>query len=229
MLPSHPVQRFAAGASLLLLLASTAHGDELPSQAPLPSCLDQTIKDELGNQLVPRGVQKRNFLKVHHLELAAKGGLYGGDLTSSSWIAGGSLGFWITEDLGLQASFETTPLALDLDAPLASFFGTDHFKPGMGYLALGDVLWSPIHAKMKIGGGIVHGDLIAMFGAGRLVHDSVQGVTFDAGFMLDLFTTKIFTIRLEARDVMAVQEAVAETRFTNNIITTGGFAFWIPL
>jgi len=225
------VQRFAVGASLLVLFAaSTARADgDLPSEAPLPSCLDRTIRDELGNQLKPRGVQKRNFLKRKHLELAAKGGLYGGDLTSSSWIGGGGLVYWITEDLGVQGSFEVTPIALDLDSPLQQFFGTQHFRPGMGYLALGDLLWSPIHAKMKIGGGIVHGDLITEFGAGRLIHDSVQGVTFDAGFMLDLFTTRIFTIRFEARDVMAVQEAVAQTRFTNNIVTTGGFAFWIPL
>ncbi len=222
------MQRFAAGL-LLLALTSTASADQLPSEAPLPSCLDQTMKDELGNELHPRGVQKKDFLKVHHLEIVAKGGLYGGDLTSSSWIAGGALAFWITEDLALQTSFEVTPIALDLDSPLAQFFGKSQFTPGMGYLALGSVLWSPMHAKMKVGGGIVHGDLIVDVGAGRLIHDSVQGVTFNAGMMLDLFTTKVMTVRIEARDVMAIQEAVAETRFTNNIVTTAGLAFWIPL
>jgi outer membrane beta-barrel protein len=121
-----------------------------------------------------------------------------------------------------------THVALDLDEPLAEFFGDDRFEPGLGYLALGSLLWSPIHTKMKVGGGIVHGDIIFSAGAGRLVHDSVQGITFDAGVMLDLFTTRWLTFRFEARDVMAVQEAVAETRFTNNIVTTAGIAFWIP-
>jgi outer membrane beta-barrel protein len=218
----------------VLCAAGTASADdlkdkaELPSEAPLPSCLDKTMRDELATQLHARGVQKRNFLKVHRVEVAAKGGLYGGDLTSSSWIAGGSLGFWFTEDLGLQVSAEITPIALDLDAPLAKFFGDDRFEKGMGYLGLAELLWSPIHAKMKIGGGIVHSDLIVSAGAGRLFHDSVQGVTYDAGFMLDLFTTKVMTFRFEARDVMAVQEAVTNTRFTNNIVTTAGIAFWIP-
>lgn len=201
---------------------------QLPSRSPLPSCLDKTIKDELGNTLRPRGVQKKDFLKNKKLEVIARGGLFAGDLTSSSWIAGGALAFFFTEDLGVQASFELTPIALDLDDPLAEFFGDDRFEPGMGYLALGSLVWAPVHAKLKIGGSIVHADLMATVGAGRLVHDSVQGVTFDAGLILDMFTTKVLTLRFEARDVMAVQEAVAETRFTNNLVATFGLAFWIP-
>src|SRR5258706_7656830 len=69
-----------------------------PSDAPLPSCLDQTIASQVGETLKPRGVQKRNFLKRGHVALVAHGGLYGGDLTSSAWIAGGSLGFFFTQD-----------------------------------------------------------------------------------------------------------------------------------
>jgi hypothetical protein len=55
----------------------------------------------------------------------------------------------------------------------------------------------------------------------------VQGVTFDAGMALELFTTGFFTVRFEGRDVMAVQEAVAETRFTNNFMATLGLSFWV--
>jgi outer membrane beta-barrel protein len=216
------------GSSVLLAAAGPAVADDLPSEAPLPSCLDKTIKDELGNTLRPRGVQKKNFLKNKKVEVVARGGLFGGDLTSSSWIAGGALAFWFTEDLAVQGSFELTPIALDLDKPLATFFGDDRFEPGMGYLAIGSLVWAPIHAKMKIGGSIIHADMMASFGAGRLVHDSVQGVTFDGGVALNLFTSKILTFRFEARDVMAVQEAVAETRYTNNLVATLGLAFWIP-
>jgi outer membrane beta-barrel protein len=230
------VQRSTRGALVLFLgisplglgTAVSARADDLPSTAPLPSCLDKTIKDELGRELEPRGVQKKNFLKDGKLEVLARGGLYGGDLTSSSWIAGGALAFYVTEDLGFQASVEATPISLDLDDPLAEFFGDDRFESGIGVLALGTVLWSPIHAKMKIGGDILHADLMVQAGGGRLVHDSVQGVTFVGGVALEMFTSKWITFRIETRDVMAVQEAVAETRFTNNIVTTAGLAVWIP-
>lgn len=199
-----------------------------PSEAPLPSCLDATIRDELGRELKPRGVQKRDFLKNKKLQITGRGGLYAGDLTSSSWIGGGALTFWFTEDLGLMLDFSVTPVALDLDEPLAEFFGDDRFEPGLGYLPLVNLTWAPIHTKMKMGGGIVHGDLLVFAGGGRLFHDSVQGATFDAGLALELFTTGVLTLRFEGRNVMAVQEAVAETRFTNNLVATFGLSLWVP-
>jgi outer membrane beta-barrel protein len=199
-----------------------------PSDAPLPSCLDQTIKDQLGAELKPRGVQKRNFAKNKKIVLVAHGGLYSGDLTSSNWIAGGSLGFFLTEDFGFQAEFDLTPLTLDLDAPLNKFFGDNRFQPGMAYVALGNAMWSPIHAKMKLGGGIVHADIMFFAGGGRMFHDAVQGLSFDGGMALDLFVSRAVTIRFDTRDLMAIEEIAGETRFTNNIVATAGLAVWIP-
>jgi outer membrane beta-barrel protein len=156
------------------------------------------------------------------------GGLHGGDLTSSSWLAGGSLGFFFTEDFGFAAEVDVTPLELDLDSPINKFFGDDRFEPGLAYIALGKLLWSPIHAKLKLGGGIVHADFLVYAGAGRMIHDAVQGIAYDAGIALDMFVTKGLTIRLSVQDLMAVQEIAAETQFTNNILATAGIAFWIP-
>ncbi len=199
-----------------------------PSDAPLPSCLDQSIKDALGRSLRPRGVQKRDFAKRGHVEIIARGGLYAGDLTSSSWIGGGAVAYWFTEDLGLELGFDVTPIALDLDSPLAEFFGDDRFEKGMGYLPMANLMWSPIHAKLKIGDSIVHSDFIVYAGGGRLIHDSVQGATFDAGIAVELLTTGVLTVRFDVRNVMAVQEVVAETRFTNNLVASFGLALWIP-
>lgn len=219
----------AAACAVALAGARAAAAEDLPSEAPLPSCLDKTIRDELGRELRPRGVQKKDFLKDGKLELALRGGLYSGDLTSSSWIAGGALALWPTEDLGLQVSIEVTHVALDLDRPLAGFFGDDRFDAGLGYLGLASLLWAPIHAKLKMGGGIVHADVLVSAGAGRLVHDSVQGVTFEGGLALALFTSRRATFRFELRDVMAVQEAVAETRYTHNVVATAGLSLWLPV
>lgn len=208
--------------------STTAAVPAKPSDAPLPSCLDQGIRDQLGEQLKPRGVQKRDFQKDNKLVLAAYGGLYSGDLTSSSWLAGGSLGYFFTEDLGIAVEFDVTPLTLDLDAPLSEFFGDTRFEPGMAYVGLANFLWSPIHAKVKLGGGIVHADIMFFAGGGRMFHDAVQGIAFDAGMALDLFVTRAVTIRIDARDLMAVQEISGETRYTNNIVATLGLALYIP-
>jgi outer membrane beta-barrel protein len=214
-----------------LVLGGIAHAQPVPakpSDAPLPSCLDQTIADQLGEQLKPRGVQKKDFLKRGKINLVLHGGLHAGDLTSSSWLAGGSLGFWFTEDFGIAAEFDVTPLTLDLDSPINKFFGDDRFEPGLAYVALGKFLWSPIHAKLKLGGGIVHADFLVYAGAGRMFHDAVQNIAIDAGAALDMFVTRGLTIRFSVQDLMAVQEIAAETHFTNNLLATVGIALWIP-
>jgi outer membrane beta-barrel protein len=230
------VQRLFGGLVLAALLsiagaagiANAQPAPARPSDAPLPSCLDQTIKDQLGADLKPRGVQKRDFAKARKIVVVAHGGLYGGDLTSSSWIAGGSLGLFLTEDLGINAELDLTPLTLDLDAPLNKFFGDNRFAPGMAYVALANLMWSPIHAKLKLGGGIVHSDIMVFAGGGRMFHDAVQGLSFDAGSAIDLFVTRALTIRIDLRDLMAVEEISGETRFTNNLVATAGLALYLP-
>ena len=200
-----------------------------PSEAQPPSCLDQSISGELGERLRPRGVQKRDFLKRGRLELIAHGGLFAADLLSSSYVYGGALAYFIREDLAVEVSFDVTPLALDLDEPVAAFFGDDRFADGTGYLGMASLLWAPIHAKLKMGDGIVHSDILLVAGAGRLFHDSVQGVSFNAGMAIEFFTASWLTMRLELRDVVAIQEAASDSRITNNILATIGLAVWIPM
>ena len=199
-----------------------------PSDTPVPSCLDQSIVDELGQTLRPRGVQERDFLKKGQLELVAHGGLFAGDLLSSSYIYGGALAWFITEDLGFEASFDVTRVQLDLDRPLAEFTGDDRFESGRGFVVLGGLLWSPIHAKMKMGDSIVHADLMLAAGGGRLLHESAQGMAYDGGLILDLFLSQWVTLRFDVRDLVLVNEAVGETRLTNNLVATGGLGLWLP-
>lgn len=215
--------------SILALSPDLAGAQEKPSEAPVPSCLDQSIVDELGQTLRPRGVQKRVFTKDGELEIVARGGIFAADLLSTSYSYGGALALFFTEDLGLELSLDVSPIRLDLDSPLAEFFRDDRFEPGTGFLALAGLLWSPIHAKMKIGDSIVHSDFLLAAGGGRLFgHEAVQGIAVDAGFILEFYTTEWVTLRFDVRDVVMVQEAVAETRLTNNIIATAGLALWIP-
>jgi len=223
-----PLCRGATLTSVLLLVAAAPARAEKPSEARPPSCLDQSIKNEVGEEVRPRGVQKRVFLKRGDLELVLRGGLFAADLLSSSYAFGGALAYFPTEDFGLEIGFDVTPLSLDIDTPLADFFGDDRFENGTGYVGMASLLWAPIHAKLKVGGGIVHSDILFAAGAGRVFHDSVQGISFNGGTIVELLTTHWLTLRFEVRDIIAVQEAVTETRLTNNIMVTLGLAFWIP-
>lgn len=207
-----------------------AAAGQKPSDTPVPSCLDQSIKDQLGSTLKPRGVQKRPFTKDGELNLTARGGLFASDLLSSSYTYGGALALFFTEDLGLELSFDVTPIELDLDAPLAEFFGDDRFEGGTGYLPMAGLVWSPIHAKLKIGGSIVHSDIMFAVGGGRMFgHDAIQGIAVDGGVILEFYLSNWITFRIDIRDVVMIQEAVAETALSNNIMATGGIGLWIPV
>src|SRR6476646_4673784 len=68
----------ALPAVLMLLDQRTAHAQ----------CVDEELKQELVGGRHYRGVQDRLFTKAFRHELSAMGGVYAGDLYSSSWIAG---------------------------------------------------------------------------------------------------------------------------------------------
>ena len=199
-----------------------------PSDAPIPNCLDQSITDELGQTLTPRGVQKRDFLKKGQFELLGRGGLFASDLLSSSYMAGGAVDFFLTEDLALEVSVDITPIDLDLDKPLAEFFGDERFEPSLGYLGLAGIVWSPIHAKFRTTDSIIHSDIMLIGGAGRLFHDSVQGVAVHAGAALELYWNDWVSTRFDLRELLLVQEAVGETRLSKNFLATFGVALWLP-
>ena len=212
------------GLSFISGFGTLAAAQERPSDATVPGsvCLDDDDSR--------KGVQERTFLKRHHLELVPEGGLYASDLLSSTATYGGSVAFFITEDLGVEATFVVTPVALDVDKSLTQFFGDSRFTESKGYLGLVGLLWSPIHFKVKTSGeGILHGDIELGLGGGKLWNDTVQGFAIQAGPRVELYLFRWLSLRFDVRDVMIIQEAVAETRFTNNITVLGGLGIWIPL
>ena len=220
-------------ACVVLGLATPALGQgkaKKPSETPPPpSCLDRGISDELGASLRVRGVQKKTFLKKYRFEVIAHGGLFASDLMSTSYSWGGGVAWFLTEDLGFESTFDVTPVALDLDAPIAEFFGDPRFEGGTGYLLQAGVLWSPIHFKMKTAdGGIVHGDALFALSGGRLFHETAQGLATSGGLSIELYPSRWLSFRFDLRDVMLIQEAVAETRLTHNLTAIAGIGLWIP-
>ena len=58
--------------------------------------------------------------------------------------------------------------------------------------------------------------------------EAVWGWGLGCNGAIDLFVTRALTVRLDLRDVMAVEEISGETRYTNNIVATAGLALYIP-
>ena len=175
-----------------------------------------------------KGVQRRDFLKKHRFELAAVGGYYSSDALSSTYTYGGALAYYPSEDFGLELLVTYTPIKFRLEEPFSAFDQEQHFQPSSALQGIGSLLWSPIHAKFKFTETtIIHGDVFAMAGAGRTFHESVLGLTWEAGLGLKLYFSRFVTFRLEVRDFLIPQEVLGRGRSTNNLAILGGFSLWL--
>ncbi|HXU83071.1 MAG TPA: outer membrane beta-barrel domain-containing protein, partial [Polyangia bacterium] len=188
------------------------------------ACLEDASED--GYQR--KGVQKRDFLKRHRFELGALGGFYASDAMSSTYTFGGALAFYPSEDFGIEALGTYMPVQFRLELPFNSFDNRIRFQPGHAIQLMGAFLFSPVHAKFKASEtAIVHGDLFLIAGAGRTFHDSVQGLSWQAGAGFKLYFTSHFAFRFDARDVMLPQEILGRGRLTHNLTVLGGLSFWL--
>ena len=175
-----------------------------------------------------KGVQRRDFLKKHRFELGAVGGYYASDALSSTYTTGGAVAYYPSEDFGLEVLVTRTPIHFKLEEPFSTFDAEEHFKPGVAWQGVLSLLWSPIHAKFKFTEAtIVHGDIFALAGAGRTFHESVLGLTWEAGFGLKLYLSRFVAFRLEVRDFLNPQEVLGRGRSTNNLTILGGLSLWL--
>jgi len=175
-----------------------------------------------------KGVQRRDFLKKHRFEIAAVGGYYASDALSSTYSYGGAVAFYPSEDFGVEVLVTRTPIKFRLEEPFNTFDQEQHFIPSAAFQGIGSLLWSPIHAKFKFTEAtIIHGDIFALAGAGRTFHESVLGLTWEAGLGLKLYFSRFVTFRLDVRDFLIPQEVLGRGRSTNNITILGGFSLWL--
>ena len=191
------------------------------------ACLDPNAP--LGEEGARKGVQRRPFLKRLRLELSAWGGFYAGDLLSTSYTYGGAVAFYPGEDIGIEASLLVTPFSLAVEKPLTQFFAGKVFHTSLAYVVVGDILWSPIHFKVRATEtAIAHGDVFLALGAGETFNSTVQGVTFDVGLGLKVYIHHWVAVRFDLRDYVMVQEAIAVQRVTNNLVGLVGLSLFLP-
>ena len=175
-----------------------------------------------------KGVQRRDFLKRHRFELAGVGGFYASDALSSTYSYGGAVAFFPSEDFGLEVLVTRSLVRFRLEEPFNAFDSQSRFQPGVAWQGILSLLWSPIHAKFKFTEAtIIHGDVFALAGAGRTFHESVLGLTWEAGAGLKLYLSKYVTFRLDIRDFLLPQEVLGRGRITNNITILAGFSLWL--
>lgn len=203
-------------------------GDDEPGAALRAlSCLE----GEGGNDSdgARRGVQKRDFMKKRRVEISVLGGYYASDALSSTYIYGGALSFFPSEDFGLELLVARNPVVFRLEEPFSSFDREQHFQASVAWNVLGAMLWSPVHAKLRWGEhAITHADLFLLAGAGRTANETVQGLTFQAGAGIKLYLNRFLSVRFDVRDLLVPQEVLGRGRTTHNLVTLLGLSGWVP-
>jgi len=206
-----------------------SESDEEAPGAPLRalSCLE----GEGGNEQdgARRGVQKRDFLKKHRFELSALGGAYASDALSSTYVYGGALTFFPSEDFGVEAMVLRNPVSYRLQEPIIAAGLLHSFQSGAAWNGLAAMVWSPVHAKLRFSPRhITHADLLLVAGAGRTLSDSAQGLTFQAGLGLKLYLARFVSLRIDVRDLIIPQDVLGHSQNSHNIITMFGLCGWVP-
>ncbi|HEX3698545.1 MAG TPA: outer membrane beta-barrel domain-containing protein [Polyangia bacterium] len=176
-----------------------------------------------------KGVQRRDFLKRHRFEVSGIGGFYASDTLSSTYSYGGALAYFPSEDFGLELLVTRSPVRFRLEEPFSGFDREQHFTPGVAWQGIASMLWSPIHAKMRFSDEtIVHSDIFLVVGGGKTFHDSVQGLTWEAGAGIKLYLSRFVTMRIDVRDFLLPQEVLGRGRITNNVTVLAGVSLWLP-
>jgi len=207
---------------------ATDDEDEAPG-APLRalSCLEGEGGND--NDGARRGVQKRDFLKKRRFEISALGGNYASDAVSSTYVYGGAVSFFPSEDFGVELFLGRHRVAFRLEEPFTSFDRERHFVASTAWEVMGAMLWSPIHAKLRwTEKRITHLDLLLVAGGGQTVSDTAQGFTFQAGVGLKIYLARFVSLRADVRDFMVPEEVLGRGRTTHNLVTMFGVSGWLP-
>ena len=185
------------------------------------------LEDLSAEGQVRKGVQRRPFLKRHRFEVAAVGGLYASDVLSSTYTFGGAGSFYFSEDFALEVLITHAPVDFALEKPFTSFDCKTRFESGSATQAMASMLFVPMQAKFKFSEeGIYPADIFIVGGVGRTFHDTVQGLTWEAGVGMRLFLGKYFDLRLDVRDFIVPQEVLGRARISNNLLVTLGVGVW---
>ena len=186
---------------LLMALAGTA-GDARAD------CVDDAEKERILSAKRGRRGDERDFTKSGRHELTLQGGYYVSDLLEGTFIVGAAYTYHLTEDIGVEASFGYSQVRSTVAAKLEQDRAVTILpKEDRVYLAFTDLIWSPIHGKMRVfADSIVHFDLHGAIGVGVIDNATSFGAAGQFGLGTKVLLGKSWAIRLDLRDQLYRQQ-----------------------
>jgi len=212
-------QLFCALASLIVL-----------SGAARADCVDDKLKAELIAKKRGRRTDQRDFVKSARHELTVQGGYYVSDLLDGTFVVGAAYTYHLTEDVGVEASFGYSQVRSSVAARLEQERGVVVLpKEDRVYLAFTDLVWSPIHGKMRFfADSIVHFDLHGAVGVGVIDNATSLGAAGQFGLGAKVLLGKSWAIRLDVRDHLYKQQILQVSQYVQDFSLTMGVSVFLP-
>lgn len=192
-------------------------------------CIDQAIADRLALKRKRRGAVDRLFVKQARHELSLAGGYYASDLFSSTYIVGGSYGYYMTEETSVELAAAYARANADIIRALEDRRGQaigDTSDRVMFFESL--LMWHPIYGKLRLGGTIMHFDLGAGLGVGVVDAETSRGAAGALGLGAKLFVGRALAIRLDLRNRTFYQELLDQRFLVNDSAVTLGVSLFLP-
>lgn len=212
------------------IAAPTAAEPRASALRPTAICVDQTIADRLAIKRQRRKVVDRLFVKQARHEVSLTGGYYVSDLFSSTWVAGGSYTFHMTETTAVELGVAFTHQDGDAVRAIEDGRGAildDDYAPVRYVESL--LVLTPVYGKLRLGGAVARFDLHADLGVGVVDSPTSRGAAGVAGLGMKLFVGNAVAVRLDARDHVLRQELLDEHFWVNDLSLTLGLSLFLPV
>ena len=201
-------------------IASTAYAD----------CVDPVEKAKLIAQKRGRRADERDFVKTARHELTVQGGYYVSDLLDGTFVVGGAYTYHLTEDAGIEASFGYSQVRSSVAAKLEQDRGVTILpKEDRVYLVFTDLVWSPVHGKLRMfADSIIHFDIYGVAGVGIIDNATSFGAAGQFGLGSKIFLSPSWAVRIDVRDQLYKQQILSVRQYVNDFSLTLGVSVFLP-
>jgi outer membrane beta-barrel protein len=193
-------------------------------------CVDEQEKARLISEKRGRRADERDFVKIGRHELTLQGGYYVSDLFDGTFVVGGAYTYHLTEDAGIEASFNYSRVRSSVASRLEQDRGVTVLpKEDRVFLIFTDLIWSPIHGKMRVfADSIIHFDIYGAAGIGVVDNSTSFGVAGQFGVGTKIFLSRSWAIRLDVRDQLYRQQVLSVNQYVQDFSLTLGVSLFLP-
>ena len=205
------------------------------------ACIDENVKADLFAKRKQRTSRERLFQQTNRHELTLQGGYYVSDTSTALHAPGESLRPYPSARVRLRVSHDRGPRRSRRRRRYTRLTSSRRARAGADLRGAGrtsragelmfdaDLVWSPAHAKMRLGGSITHFDFYLAPAAAWSTRSCRATSPATAASGLKFFLGTGVRLRFDVRDHVFRQQLLAQTMCVNDLTTTVGLSIYLPM